>query len=169
MIRLSFEYLKIWASPSNFPCPWYFQFQQTMDLKLPRSNLTTVNTTAGPTDIQCTSYSDRHFVVVSQLKNFGTWIHAWCEECPDGRVLYQTKVLLGKRDDPILHIYARQIVEKIAGTSADRKPLLLAISLHRDAQDAKTMQEVLNALFEINTWQWLLLVVGQVLEWVTLQ
>ena len=122
-------------------------------MDLPRSASTTVSTEVKCTEIQCTSYSDRHFVVVSQLGNFGTWILAWCEECADGKVLYQTKVLLGKREDPVLHIYARQIIETVCKTSTDRKPLLLAISLHKDAQDAKTMEQVLNGLFAINTWQ----------------
>jgi hypothetical protein len=122
-------------------------------MSIPATNSASLTIGGIQTDIQCTSYSDRHFVVVSQLGNFGTFVNAWCEESPDGNTLYQTKVLLGKREEPILHIYARQIIEKIVTSSTSRKPLVLAISLHKDSQGAGTMQEVLNKLFEINTWQ----------------
>lgn len=122
-------------------------------MNLPATNSTSLTVEGIETDIQCTSYSDRHFVIISQLGNFGTFVNAWCEESADGNTLFQTKVLLGKREEPILHIYARQIIEKIVNTSTSRKPLVLAISLHQDTQGAKAMQMILNALFEINTWQ----------------
>jgi len=105
------------------------------------------------TFVHCTSFFDRHVVGIAQLSKFGTWIEGWCEESADGNVLFQTKVLLGKRDDPILHIYARQIIEKIVSSSTSRKPLLLSISLQPDSHDAITMQDILNKVFEINTWQ----------------
>jgi len=122
-------------------------------MSIPTTNSISLTIGDIETDIQCTSYSDRHFVLISQLGNFGTFINAWCEESADGHTFYQTKILLGKREEPVLHIYARQIIEKIVCSSMNRKPLVLAISLNQNAQDAKTMQEILNILFEINTWQ----------------
>ena len=92
-------------------------------------------------------------MLITQTENFGTWINAWTEECADGKLLFQTKVLLGKRDDPVLHIFARQIVEKIALTSISKKPLLLSIALVDSGKSAKAMETILNKLFEINTWQ----------------
>lgn len=65
----------------------------------------------------------------------------------------KTQVLLGKRDDAILHIYARQIIEVVSKVS--NKPIVLAISLEdsKEARSAAAMQTILNKLFEINTWQ----------------
>lgn len=63
----------------------------------------------------------------------------------------QTQTVLGKRDDPLLSVYARQIIEKIALVSD--KPLMLVIALTEDGRDTKTFQQILNKLYEINTWQ----------------
>ena len=126
---------------------------------IPITNKTTIDVADKCTTIHCTSYADRHFILVTQLESFGSWLHAWVEECADGKLLFQTKVLLGRRDDPVLHIFARQIIEKIALTSADsvhsasRKPLVLAIGLEESGRSAKAMEAILNKLFEINTWQ----------------
>ncbi len=96
-------------------------------------------------------YSDRVFVVITQINKFGTMLSAWAEAKSDGGKLYQVSTLMGKRDDPLLNIYARQIIERMA-VSTD-KPLLLSISLHPDGRSAAIFQSVLNRLFEINTWQ----------------
>lgn len=58
---------------------------------------------------------------------------------------------MGKRDDPLLHIYARQIVERMSATTD--KPLLLSISLRPEGRSAELFQAVLNKLYEVNTWQ----------------
>lgn len=61
-------------------------------------------------------------------------------------------VRLGKRDDPLLMIYARQIIERISLVSD--KPLLLSISLKSDeaSRNNVSFQNILNKLFEIATW-----------------
>jgi proteasome assembly chaperone 3 len=102
------------------------------------------------TDIICTSYSDRHFIIISQIKKFGTLISAWSDEKSDGGRIYDMKVVLGRRDDPLLNVYARQLIERISAIST--KPLLLAISLHPDGRDTATFQNILNEIFLSNTW-----------------
>ena len=103
------------------------------------------------TEIVCTTYTDRHFVVISQMNKFGTIINAWAETKADGGKTFDMVTLLGRRDDPLLSVYARQLVERIS-TSSD-KPLLLAIALLPNGRDTETFQNVLNEITRINSWQ----------------
>jgi hypothetical protein len=41
---------------------------------LPPQNQCVLSVEGVPTDIICTSYADRHFVVISQLQKFGTLV-----------------------------------------------------------------------------------------------
>jgi hypothetical protein len=63
---------------------------------------------------------------------------------------YETTVLLGKREDLLLQVYARQIIEKISKHS--NLPLLLAISLQENGRDVSIFETVLNTIEEIRTW-----------------
>jgi hypothetical protein len=69
---------------------------------------------------------------------------------PDGSMKYETSVLLGKREDLLLQVYARQIIEKISKYS--NLPLLLAISLQENGRDVGIFETVLNTIEEIQTW-----------------
>ena len=60
------------------------------------------------------------------------------------------KTILGRRDDPLLNIYARQIIEKISEKSS--KPLLLTVCLKEEGRGVSVFQEVLNSLLEIQSW-----------------
>lgn len=95
-------------------------------------------------------YSDRVFVHITQIGKFGTFLKAWAEPKSEGGSIYQVSTVMGKRDDPLLHIYARQIIERLA-THTD-KPLLLAISLNPESRDPATFQTILNELFQNNAW-----------------
>lgn len=59
------------------------------------------------------NYVDRIFVVVSELDTFGTIVSARKDVVLGGGTTYDTSVLLGKRDDPIPEIVARQLCEKV--------------------------------------------------------
>jgi hypothetical protein len=63
---------------------------------------------------------------------------------------YDTSIMLGKRDDPLLQVYARQIIEKISKHS--NLPLLLAISLQENGRGVNIFENVLNTIEEIRTW-----------------
>ena len=102
------------------------------------------------TEIVCTTYTDRHFIVISQMNKFGTVINAWAET-KDGGKTFDMVTLLGRRDDPLLSVYARQLVERISSFSD--KPLLLAIALQSNGRDTETFQNVLNEITRINSWQ----------------
>jgi hypothetical protein len=63
---------------------------------------------------------------------------------------YETSIMLGKRDDILLQVYARQIIEKISKHST--LPLLLAISLQENGRGVNIFETVLNTIEEIRTW-----------------
>jgi len=90
-------------------------------------------------------------VVISQLDKFGTLIKAWSEQKSDGGKLYHITTLMGRRDDPLLTIYARQIVERLALIDI-HKPLLLAIALSDSGRSTDSFQAIINHLFEKNAW-----------------
>lgn len=96
-------------------------------------------------------YSDRVFVVISQLDKFGTLIKAWSEQKSDGGYLYHINTLMGRRDDPLLTIYARQIVERLTLVGI-QTPLLLAISLKDSSRSTDAFQAIINHLFDKNAW-----------------
>ena len=110
-----------------------------------------VNEAGVVSEIVCSSYDDYHFVNISQIDKMGTVIRVWSNKLEGmGEASYEMTTLLGKRDDPLLDVYGRQIIEKVVVHS--NKPLILGIALKDEGRDAKTFQDILNKLFEINTW-----------------
>merc|ERR1712083_548104 len=80
------------------------------------------------TNMLVTAYSNRFFVHISQNENFGTLIHSWRDNPIEGASSsFSTRVLLGRRDDETLEVYARTMIELISQRSS--LPLLLSISL----------------------------------------
>ncbi|XP_070563901.1 proteasome assembly chaperone 3-like isoform X2 [Ptychodera flava] len=82
------------------------------------------------TDVICTAFSDRLFIVVTQFQKLGTLVHVTKDlvgfvdlSSPS----FTTKVLLGK-DEPAVHIYAKNLASKIC-TEPTSKPLLLSLAL----------------------------------------
>ena len=102
------------------------------------------------TDIVVQVFRDRIFVVVTQLARMGTLLFASQEENSMGEKDYTVNILMGRRDDPLLTIYARQLVEQI-GKSSDL-PLLLAITLKDEGRDSATFQEVVNLVLRLKCW-----------------
>lgn len=102
-------------------------------------------------DVICSSYADRHFIVVTQIDKIGTLLTGKAIAGIDGTVHYEVSVLFGKRDDQLLLVYCRQIVEKIYKAGSN-KPVLLAISLLEEGRSVECFQAVLNKLDHIATW-----------------
>ena len=63
---------------------------------------------------------------------------------------FDIQTLLGRRDDPVLHVYARQLIERISASS--EKPLLLAIALKEDGRGPAFFQDIVNKVIELRTW-----------------
>ena len=74
------------------------------------------------------------------------------------------RVLLGRRDDALLAVYARQLIERIdargasaaptgaGGAGEAGRPLLLALALSDDGRDSSTFQAVVNLVLELRVW-----------------
>ncbi|KAL6068589.1 Proteasome assembly chaperone 3 [Balamuthia mandrillaris] len=85
------------------------------------------------TEFILTPFADRIFIVITQLGKLGTLITASKEtnDVMSGEpqeANYAIDVLLGKRDEPLLALYARRIVELICAKHA-RRSLLLSLCL----------------------------------------
>eukprot|EP00244_Chara_vulgaris_P003309 TRINITY_DN15964_c0_g2_i1.p1 TRINITY_DN15964_c0_g2~~TRINITY_DN15964_c0_g2_i1.p1 ORF type:complete len:127 (+),score=19.85 TRINITY_DN15964_c0_g2_i1:129-509(+) len=83
------------------------------------------------TTVLLSGYEDRIMVMVSQIGKLGTILFAKQEEIYDGPKAFQVDTILGKRDEPLLTVCARQLIEKMsmAGSRSPHLPLLLSISL----------------------------------------
>ena len=68
-----------------------------------------------------------------------------------GEKRYDISTLVGRRDDPLLTLYARQLIEQIARTGCD-KPLLLAISLKDEGRESSTFQAIINIVVKLRCW-----------------
>ena len=90
-----------------------------------------------------THYSDRVFVVVTQTNKLGSILSASAEHSGQGTI-FHVRNLLGRRDDPLLNMYARNIAEEVAKTTT--RPLLLAVSLSEEGRAPQVFQEVLSAV-----------------------
>ena len=86
-----------------------------------------------PTKIALWSSAEAREVWVTQTDNLGTLIAAERDLAIDPTcTCYSTRVLLGRRDDETLEVYARTMVELVVRGTApatDAPPLLLAISI----------------------------------------
>lgn len=93
------------------------------------------------TDVVCTNFSDRLFIVITQYQKFGTLVSVTKDTVvKDGmrEPTYSTNVLLG-RDEPESHVIARNLASKIPVT----KPILFALALKQ------TSPNVLHGLQEL--------------------
>ncbi|KAJ3088996.1 hypothetical protein HK102_007448 [Quaeritorhiza haematococci] len=73
--------------------------------------------------------------------------------------------LIGKRDDPLMHVYATQILNMVAEKRpTETRPLLLGLALKKrettgeengedeDESERKTLHEILELLGEVGLW-----------------
>ena len=67
----------------------------------------------------------------------------------DGELSFSLDVLLGKRDEPLLLIYARQVLERMRA-AGNAKPLLLAISLKDDSPEC--FRAVMEMVVSARVW-----------------
>ena len=95
------------------------------------------------TELMVSLHSDRVFVVISQGNKLGSLLSASLEVSGQGNSIL-VRSLLGRRDDPLLSIYARNIAEETARTTT--RPLLLAISLAEEGRSPQIFHEVLDEL-----------------------
>ena len=109
------------------------------------------------TSITTHSFSDRILVTVGQSSpllppKIGTLVLTTFSQSitNNNQKSFDSQILLGRRDDPLLEIYGRQLLEKFSTTDTKgRKELLLGINLREDNRDSETFQEVCNNVLEM--------------------
>ena len=103
-----------------------------------------------PTTLVCQRFSDRLFLIVSQLPAFGTLLEARVDSRIDGTEAPSVRVLLGARDDDFALLCARRALE-CARAAAPGLPLLLALGLRAPA-DMELVRELVAALEGLQPW-----------------
>ena len=104
-----------------------------------------------PTRFVLTAYTNRIMVVVTQTKNMGTLLLARNDNPQNpSATCYSVRVLLGRRDDEAVEVYARTLVELISKRAPDAGPLLLAISIKEHSNDM--FRSILKEIEENRVW-----------------
>eukprot|EP00591_Stephanopyxis_turris_P005080 CAMPEP_0195516362 /NCGR_PEP_ID=MMETSP0794_2-20130614/7112_1 /TAXON_ID=515487 /ORGANISM="Stephanopyxis turris, Strain CCMP 815" /LENGTH=156 /DNA_ID=CAMNT_0040644939 /DNA_START=55 /DNA_END=525 /DNA_ORIENTATION=+ len=113
------------------------------------------------TDILLQCFSDRTFVVITQVGKVGNLLSCSIEESEiDGSKTYNVSTLLGKRDDALLELCARKVAENIyahemgqsvggIGALSLVPPLLLGITLKEGGRDTAAFKEMINLVLEL--------------------
>jgi len=113
-------------------------------------------------DVMVTSFADRDFVVVTQVKKLGTLVNVVVDvpKHPHRKQpTYDIKTLLG-RDDELMNVYARSIAQAIHESrnkqlgsgdgKVSSKPVLCAIAVKNPDRDLLML--ILDLLKPCNVW-----------------
>ncbi|KAL5022336.1 hypothetical protein ScPMuIL_001491 [Solemya velum] len=110
------------------------------------TNQKSVEVDSNPTDVLCSRFGDRLFIVVSQYKKLGNLVSITRDNVADdfqsASPAFSTKVLLGN-DQPFTHVLAKNLISKI---TVD-KPILLSFSL-KDTS-AKAVSTISNIIKDL--------------------
>ncbi|CEG41393.1 Uncharacterized conserved protein [Plasmopara halstedii] len=99
-----------------------------------------------PTDFAVSIFADRVFIAVTQLGTFGTLLEAYQKDTISGKLQSDIHVRLGRRDDPLLLVYARQLLEHFGVPVG--LPVLVAIGLKdRSSQTFEVVMKCVKELF----------------------
>eukprot|EP00981_Chlorochromonas_danica_P012826 scaffold5444_cov181-Ochromonas_danica.AAC.7 len=99
------------------------------------------------TEIVCSVFANQNFVLITQINKVGSLLKAWSEPKSDGGLRYFVENVLGRRDDPLLNIFARQLIERCSFFTS--KPLLLAISLKEEGRGKEHFEATVNLAIEL--------------------
>ena len=91
-------------------------------------------------------------MLITQLQKVGTLISSWYEQKDsfEAGYTFYTQVMLGKRDDPLLEVYARNLCENLCINTS--KDLLLGICLLENSCNPVLFGDVIAKLIEMKTW-----------------
>jgi hypothetical protein len=116
------------------------------------------------TDIVLQRFADRTMFLISQMNGrIGSYMTCHMEySMIDGSTTYSVQVLMGKRDDAIVEVMARQIHERIFKFESESPdgteptgitsipPLLLGITLHRNhGYSRESFQQIVDAAVQM--------------------
>lgn len=108
------------------------------------------------TEIVIQLFSDRIFIVITQLSGkLGTLLQCTHEHSEiDNSHTYHVETLLGKRDDTLNEVYARQITErilKLGEGGVNCPPILLGIALKEECKSPEMFHSIIEEV--INLYQ----------------
>lgn len=98
--------------------------------------------------VQC-SYDDHLMIIVTQIGKMGTLLHARKEEGYGTAPTFNVSILMGKRDEPLMVVCARQLIEQISKTGGSR-PLILSLGL--SDHSAETLKELIKVVVDNKIW-----------------
>uniref|UniRef100_A0A6T5UGU5 Uncharacterized protein n=1 Tax=Polyblepharides amylifera TaxID=1486889 RepID=A0A6T5UGU5_9CHLO len=102
------------------------------------------------TEFLITGYDNRVMVMVTQLGRVGTVLQAKCESSPGSSgESYTVSSLLGRRDEPLLEICARRMMELLTDSGC-RRPLLLTLGLKNHSMG--TMKSIIVLVLKHPVW-----------------
>ncbi|CCI42217.1 hypothetical protein ABG067_004246 [Albugo candida] len=99
------------------------------------------------TNLCLSIFTNQIFIIVSQIDTFGTVVQARKRESLSENFQSEVQVLLGRRDDPLLLVYARQFLERIGSPLG--LPVVAAIGLKDRSSNA--FEQVVNQLQDLMT------------------
>jgi len=105
----------------------------------------------GQASFLLTAYADRLLVVVSQLGTLGTVLAAQKEAVLGGSATYRVDTLLGRPEQPLAELCARQLAERLADAGCGL-PLLLCLALERSALTLQAVQQVVKLVLQHPVW-----------------
>ncbi|XP_011098466.1 uncharacterized protein LOC105177125 [Sesamum indicum] len=110
-----------------------------------RNTMFSLNIKEHKTDIVISSYEDHFLVIATQIGSMGTILHARKEEGVSVDPTFSVRVVLGKRDEPMLITCARQLIEHIS-KSGSSKALVLSLGLRDHSRE--TLKGIVSAVIE---------------------
>eukprot|EP00252_Welwitschia_mirabilis_P008756 TRINITY_DN208_c0_g1_i1.p2 TRINITY_DN208_c0_g1~~TRINITY_DN208_c0_g1_i1.p2 ORF type:complete len:124 (-),score=18.05 TRINITY_DN208_c0_g1_i1:158-529(-) len=101
------------------------------------------------TEFTLCSYDDHILVMTTQIGTMGTILYARKEEGFTTNPVFDVKILLGKRDEPMLIACARELIEQISNAGSSR-PLVLSLGLKDHSVDA--LKEIIRVIIANKLW-----------------
>ncbi|XP_076996542.1 proteasome assembly chaperone 3 [Tamandua tetradactyla] len=99
-----------------------------------------------PTQVVCTAFSSHILVLVTQFGKMGTLV-ALEPSVVAGDIskpMLTTRVLLGQ-DEPLIHVFAKNLVTFVSQEAGNRAVLLALSTRDRSREGVKALQEVIQA------------------------
>ncbi|GMH73732.1 hypothetical protein TrST_g13788 [Triparma strigata] len=106
-----------------------------------------------PISITVHLFPDRTLITISQLPAFGTiLVSSITHSASSNKSTYNVTVLLGRRDDDILSVYCRQIIEKVStfdDSVKSGKPIMFMIGLKEEGKRRGAFVEISNEVLRL--------------------
>ncbi|XP_004705598.1 proteasome assembly chaperone 3 [Echinops telfairi] len=97
-----------------------------------------------PTQVVCTAFSSHILVVVTQFGKMGTLVSLEPSEVASdiSKPMLTTRVLLGQ-DEPLVHVFAKNLVTFVSQEAGNRAVLLALAVKDRSMEGMKALREVI--------------------------